>query len=409
MKPKNKQKKNKKISDGWEIKKLGEVVDFWNGKGHEKDISERGFIVVNSKFVSSNGIVRKFSKKQISPLQKNDVVMVMSDVPKGKAIAKTFLIDRDNFYTLNQRIGGFKSKKIQSKFLQNLINRNNYFLQFDDGVNQTNLRKDDILGCPLKFPPFSEQKRIIAVLGVWDEVLGKLGRKIEVKKNIKKGLMQNFLTGEIRVDGFSEKWEEKKLSDFTDLIQGDGDWILSKDIAENGKYEVIQLGSIGFGEYINKKLKTISSETFLNIGGKLIQSGDLLFNRMVNGDKVNVCLFEKDDDYITSVDICWLRKSKEFLNYYLLQLMLLQKSQNRFLVLSSGSGRVRISKKNLFEKFKFKLPSLEEQEAIVTILMAADEELAELLRKQKLYEEQKKFLLNNLISGEIRVSENMKM
>ena len=221
--------------------------------------------------------------------------------------------------------------------------------------------------------------------------------------------MQNFLTGEIRVDGFSEKWEEKKLSDFTDLIQGDGDWILSKDIAENGKYEVIQLGSIGFGEYINKKLKTISSETFLNIGGKLIQSGDLLFNRMVNGDKVNVCLFEKDDDYITSVDICWLRKSKEFLNYYLLQLMLLQKSQNRFLVLSSGSGRVRISKKNLFEKFKFKLPSLEEQEAIVTILMAADEELAELLRKQKLYEEQKKFLLNNLISGEIRVSENMKM
>jgi type I restriction enzyme S subunit len=60
------------------------------------------------------------------------------------------------------------------------------------------------------------------------------------------------------------------------------------------------------------------------------------------------------------------------------------------------------------KNIKLKIPkSLEEQKAIADILMSADEEIEELLRKQKLLEEQKRFLLNNLISGEIRVGEEV--
>jgi type I restriction enzyme S subunit len=86
--------------------KLGEIADFRNGKGHEKAIAEDGkFIVVNSKFISTNGQVVKFTNQQISPLYIEDILIVMSDLPNGKALAKCFLVDENNRYTLNQRIG----------------------------------------------------------------------------------------------------------------------------------------------------------------------------------------------------------------------------------------------------------------------------------------------------------------
>ena len=59
----------KDFTGPWEQRKLGDVAKYRNGKAHENDISEQGkFIVVNSKFVSTNGEVRKFSNKQIEPL-----------------------------------------------------------------------------------------------------------------------------------------------------------------------------------------------------------------------------------------------------------------------------------------------------------------------------------------------------
>src|ERR1035437_5283030 len=102
----------------WTEKELGEVASFFNGKAHENNISDSGkYTVINSKFVSTNGSVAKYSNTCLSPLKKGDVVMVMSDIPKGKAIAKCFLVDEDDKYTLNQRIGGFRSKEINSSFL----------------------------------------------------------------------------------------------------------------------------------------------------------------------------------------------------------------------------------------------------------------------------------------------------
>lgn len=85
--------------------KLDNIIEFKNGKGHEKCINENGqYIVVNSKFISTNGRVKKFSDQQLSPLYNNDILMVMSDLPNGQALAKTYLVKENSLYTLNQRI-----------------------------------------------------------------------------------------------------------------------------------------------------------------------------------------------------------------------------------------------------------------------------------------------------------------
>ena len=154
---------------------LGEVCLFMNGKGHEKHIVENGkYIVVNSKFVSTDGNVRKYSDQQISPIFKNDILMVMSDLPKGKALAKCFFVDKDDTYTLNQRIGAFTVKdqnKIDSKFLKYILNRNIQLMKYDNGADQTNLRKDDILKISIPIPPLSEQERIVAILDQFDKLV----------------------------------------------------------------------------------------------------------------------------------------------------------------------------------------------------------------------------------------------
>lgn len=103
-------------------KKLIDLAYFQNGKGHEKNIDEKGlFIVINSKFISTNGTVKKYCNEQIVPLFKDDILIVMSDLPNGKALAKTFFVKKDNKYTLNQRIGRITVKE-DSELLPSFVN-----------------------------------------------------------------------------------------------------------------------------------------------------------------------------------------------------------------------------------------------------------------------------------------------
>jgi len=187
--------------DDWEVKKLGEVTHFKNGAAHEKVVDENGeFIIINSKFISQEGRVRKYSNAFLCPLYKNEIVMVMSDIPNGKALAKCFIIDKDNTYTLNQRICAFEAKEgFNSKYLFYKINRNDYFLAFDSGSGQTNLRRDEVLNCPIAFPSLSEQERIATVLSDMDAEIETLKQQLGKARHIKQGMMQELLTGRVRL------------------------------------------------------------------------------------------------------------------------------------------------------------------------------------------------------------------
>ena len=156
-------------SEKWEKSILGESCEFFNGKAHEKAIHTDGnYVVVNSKFISRDGKIKKYTREQMFPLFKNDIVMVMSDVPNGKALAKCYLIEKDNTYSLNQRICAIRSENYIHKYLFYQLNRHRHLLSFNNGENQTNLRKNDILNTPLYIPPFDDQEEVVKKL---DEVV----------------------------------------------------------------------------------------------------------------------------------------------------------------------------------------------------------------------------------------------
>ena len=166
------------FADDWEERKLIEVADYRNGKAHEKDISEAGdYIVVNSKFVSTNGLVKKYSDEMIAPLSKNEIAFVLSDVPNGRAIARTFLISEENKYSLNQRIAGITPHAdTNSYFLHSLMNRNHYFLRFDDGVSQTNLSKREVEKWVELYPSYGEQQKIGSFFKQLDDTIGSVAK-----------------------------------------------------------------------------------------------------------------------------------------------------------------------------------------------------------------------------------------
>ncbi len=188
--------------EGWAEKPLGEVCEYVNGKAHERCIDEGGrFIVINSKFISTEGEVFKRSNDALLLLQPGEIAMVLSDVPNGKALAKCFLVKESNTYTLNQRICLIRSTKFHTKFLFYQLNRNRHFLSFDNGENQTNMRLNQVLSCPLFLPPLAEQETIADTLDSLSEETQRLAaiyqQKLAALDALKKSLLHRAFAGEL--------------------------------------------------------------------------------------------------------------------------------------------------------------------------------------------------------------------
>jgi len=186
----------------WEEKTLDKVCEFRNGAAHEQHINEDGkYILVNSKFISADGEKFKRTNNALAPLFVNDIAFVMSDVPNGKALAKCFLVDENDTYTLNQRIGAIKSKVFVPDFLVYQFNRNRYLLSFNNGENQTNLRKGDILRCPIWLPSIEDQQAIVRQLDALRAETQRLEaiyqQKLADLEELKKSILQKAFAGEL--------------------------------------------------------------------------------------------------------------------------------------------------------------------------------------------------------------------
>lgn len=179
---------------GWEIKPLGEVATYENGKAYEQDIVENGkYVVVNSRFISTDGAVRKYTNADYLTANAGDVLMVLSDLPKGRALAKCYFVEANDRYAVNQRICRLQGKRLDPKFLFFILDRNPNLLAYDDGQTQTHLSKGNVLECPLCVPPTrSEQQRIADCLTALDDLIAAEHRKLDTLKTHKKGLMQQL-------------------------------------------------------------------------------------------------------------------------------------------------------------------------------------------------------------------------
>lgn len=397
------------IPEDWSTNKLTEVVEYIHGKAHEQDIDENGqYIVANSKFISTDGLIKKFSKKIHCEAKKGDVLTVLSDIPNGKALAKCFYVESDNEITVNQRICIWRSKNSHPKFNFYKLNRLPYFLAINDGVNQTNIGNSDIEKCIVVMPSLKEQKAIATALSDVDELITNLDQLITKKKAIKQGAMQQLLTpphkGGKRLEGYTGEWVEKVLGRIGNTFGGLSG--KTKTDFENGKYPYIT--------FLNVMNNTIIDSTifeYVNIKSGEQQNkarkGDLFFNTSSETpEEVGMCAILKEevkDLYLNS--FCFGFRLKEdsdidgLLFSYLINSPI---GRNLFLSLAQGATRYNLSKSN-FNKLIIEVPPLKEQKAIAQILFDIDEEIKKLESKKSKCQSVKQGMMQELLTGKTRL------
>lgn len=259
------------FSNEWSKDTLQNVVAFSNGKAHENCVDENGcYILVNSKFVSTEGSVIKKATLQLSPLFKSQFVMVMSDLPNGKALAKCFYIEEDNIYTLNQRICSFTAQNGNvSRFLMYQINRNKYYLRYDDGINQTNLKKGEVLACPVFIPSIQEQTKIATFIHLLDKRIATQTKIIEKYESLIQAIIYQKKTDGIR----KGNWQKTVLSE-----------VLQERTEKNiNGYTVcsvsVSQGIINQIEYLGRSFAAKETSHY-----NVVKYGDIVYTKSPTGD-----------------------------------------------------------------------------------------------------------------------------
>ncbi|WP_405311852.1 restriction endonuclease subunit S [Metamycoplasma faucium] len=162
------EKDNKEIDNKIIEQSLSEIVIYENGKGHEPFVNVNGdYKIINSKFISSEGLTFKKASRVLTLAKKEDITMVLSDLPNGKALGKCYFVEQNNIYAVNQRIcklSIINKNKINPKFLFYILNRNEKILKYDNGVDQTNLNKEQVLNLLIPIPSLEIQTKIVNIL-----------------------------------------------------------------------------------------------------------------------------------------------------------------------------------------------------------------------------------------------------
>jgi len=388
------------IPTDWDVKRLGDIVQFNNGKAHERFIDDKGdYIVVNSKFISTAGEVFKNSFENLSPLSAGDIAMVMSDIPNGKALAKCFFVEKDGKYTLNQRICAFKSNGSDSLYLFYKLNRNKYFLDFDGGVGQTNLKKSEVLGCPVALPSDKkEQTSIATALFDVDTLIRKLEKLIEKKKNIKHGVMQELLTGKRRLPGFSDDWKILKLRDVAVFRRGSfpQPYGLSKWYDDYFGAPFIQVFDVDDNMKVKEETKRKISKEAQEMS-VFVKSGSVILT--IQGSIGRIAITNYDaymDRTLLLFESFLVPIDKYFFAYVVFVLFEIEKEK-------APGGIIKTITKERLSDFLISLPTLPEQTAIAKILFDIDAEIEKLESQLTKYQNIKQGMMQTLLTGKIRL------
>ena len=206
-----------RIPESWEVKKLGDIGSLEGGyafKSGEYNIEEKGYQVIRMSNINTFGLnlvkdpkylesIEEKAKKYI--LSMGDILITLTGTIGKTDYGNVAFIDIDKPMVLNQRVGRFVPKKNNyNKFFFYVFNFSlfrNKFFEFGQGGtgNQANVGKNDFESIEIIVPPLEEQKQIAEILSTVDKKIENLKEKKLFFEELKKGLMQKLLTGEVRV------------------------------------------------------------------------------------------------------------------------------------------------------------------------------------------------------------------
>ena len=268
------------------------------------------------------------------------------------------------------------------------------------GSNYPAVNSKDVGNLKIPLPPLPEQKKIAEILSTWDTAISKYDTLISKYELRKKALMQKLLTGKVRFKEFEgQKWKEVRLKDIFDRIQ--------KKVDKRVEHVLSITSTIGFVDQKEKFSKVIAGEAYKNY--ILLKKGEFAYNKGNSKTYPQGCVFRLEEFELGAVPNVYLSfrvKNKEvssdFYKYVFMDGTL---NHQLHKVINSGVRNDGLLNLNPGDFFKCKVlyPQIDEQRKIASVLTAQDKQI-DLLKKQKaVLEEQKKGLMQKLLTGEKRV------
>lgn len=262
-----------------------------------------------------------------------------------------------------------------------------------------NISVSDFFNSSIVIPSLPEQWKIVKILSTQDKVIELKERLLEEKKKQKKYLMQNLLTGKIKLKGFTCGWKKVNLSEITSLRGGyafKSEYFIEKGVPVIKISNILDNGIIGGNfSYYQEQLNDIQ---FLLPNNAIL----LAMSGATTGKVAILRNFENKKIYQNQrvgyfKDLA--KVNYNFLSFVIKSQLFSLKIKN---IIASGA-QPNISSKDI-DRFVFYIPKdKDEQKEIAKILLTADKEI-ELLQKQLEQEKQKKkALMQLLLTGIVRV------
>lgn len=320
---------------------------------------------------------------------------------RSGTIGKVFFIEED-YWPHNTALWVTDFKGNDPKFIYYFYCQLNPS-RFSAGSGVPTLNRNDVHSYEALLPPLPEQQRIVTILETWDKAIEKLERKIELKKNVKKGLMQQLLTGTKRLPGFSGEWDEVRLGDISvmksggtpkssikEYYGGDIPWVSIADMTSSGKY-------------INSTMRNLTKIGIENSTARTYPKGTVLYAMYASIGECSIAGTEvSSSQAILGISTNENLLNNEYLYYYL------NKKKEEIKLLGQQGAQSNLNA-GIVKDFKLHLPKVDEQKVIVQVLNTADTEIDFLKKQLSLLYTQKNYLLNHLITGHIRTPETMSL
>ena len=404
------------IPNDWKSAKINEIAEIRGGFAFDstkfKEFGKYQVIKMSNLYENQLDLSRSQSflddlteQEKEYVLTNGEIIITLTGTIGKRDYGYSYQIEAEENLLLNQRVAKIKVTKGDPTYVSYQIKTNRFLNQFFFSArggtgNQANVGTQDLASMKVILPPLPEQKAIAQVLSTADAAIHTTERLIAQKELRKKWLMQQLLTGKKRLKGFGGEWKEHSYEKILKVVKRNFDW------DENELYKLISVrrrsGGIFYREALYghqilvKTLRTANEGDFLFSKMQILHGASALVTKEFNGAKIS-------GSYIAVVPKEKKQLNMEFFQWY---------SQTPYFYHQTyiSSYGVHIEKMTFdfdtFLQLEMKLPSIEEQTAIAQVLQATDKEISLLKAKAEKLREQKKGLMQVLLTGKVSLKIN---
>ena len=402
------------IPEEWSICKFSEIAETVKGSvPKDKSNDEEGikmYPYLSADYLRDNKKKTQYFKidnrKTNQIVNMNEIILIWDGSNAGE-----FFIGKEGILSSTMVKLVFKDLSVMPKFAY-------YYMKTKEGTLKNTVKgstiphisEDSLLNLNILLPPMKEQQKIAEILSTADGTIQKVNEEITLTEKLKKGLMQILLTKGIghtkfkmtEIGEIPEEWNLKCISECTLATNT----IDPSSIFGNFHFHYIDVSAISSVNLEIVETKEVQGIIAPSRARKGVKEDDVIFATVRPYLKRVAIVPKYLDGSVCSTAFCVARADRKFvLPRFLYYYMTLDKFVNRVSGGQTGSAYPAVSDYQVMSE-RIAIPELGEQQKISEILTTVDNKLKLLGIKKTYLERIKKGLMNDLLTGKIRVNIN---